>query len=139
MHDDRRLVERRLERLLTERVLTATHTERTPLRLTAWAAPGEPVPVAEALAAAYEPFTVGSRWGRPWSTTWFRAVGEVPAAWAGRRVEALFDLGFIGDWPGNQAEALVYTADGTPLKGINPQNQYIQLPASGPVELLVEA
>jgi len=46
---------------------------------------------------------VGTQWGRPWSTSWFRATGGVPAEWAGRRVEAVFDLGFVGGWPGNQA------------------------------------
>ena len=61
-------------------------------------------------AAPYEPFAIGTPWGPPWGTTWFRVHGEVPAEWAGRRVEAVFDLGFVGDWPGNQAEALVHTA-----------------------------
>ena len=29
------------------------------------------------------------RWGRPWSTTWFRLTGDVPAAWDGADVEAV--------------------------------------------------
>ncbi|MEU4156390.1 glycoside hydrolase family 38 C-terminal domain-containing protein [Actinoplanes sp. NPDC026670] len=140
MHDDRTLVERRLDRVLKERVLPAAYSERIPLRLSAWHVPDEPVPVAEALTAGYEPFTLGSPWGRPWSTTWFRAEGEIPPSWAGRRVEAVFDLGFVGDWPGNQAEALVYAADGTPIKAINPQNQYVvPPPGSSKVTLLLEA
>ncbi|SDS49278.1 alpha-mannosidase [Actinoplanes derwentensis] len=140
MHDDRTLVERRLDRVLKERVLPAAYSERIPLRLSAWNVPDEPVPVAEALTATYEPFTLGSPWGRPWSTTWFRAEGEIPQDWAGRRVEAVFDLGFIGDWPGNQAEALVYDAAGVPIKAVNPQNQYVVPPAgSSAVDLLIEA
>ncbi|WP_033344983.1 alpha-mannosidase [Catenuloplanes japonicus] len=140
MHDDRRLVERRLERLLAERVLPAVYAERIPLTLHAWKVPDEPIPVADALAQAeFTPFAVGEQWGRPWSTTWIKATGEIPGAWAGRRVEAVLDLGFVGDWPGNQAEALVYDATGSPIKGIEPRNQYVPLPGPGPVELLIEA
>ena len=68
---------------------------------------------------------MGTPWGPPWGTTWFRMRGQVPAEWAGRRVEAVIDLGFVGDWPGNQAEALVHLTDGTPLKAVNPLNQYV--------------
>ena len=138
MHDDRRLVEMRLERLLRERVLPFAYAERVPLTVSAWHVPGEPVPVAEALAAEYEPFAVGTPWGPPWSTTWFRLTGDIPAAWAGRKVEAVLDLGFTGPWPGFQAEGLVYDAAGVPIKGIEPRNQYV--PVTGDrVDLLVEA
>jgi alpha-mannosidase len=143
MHDDRKLVEERLDRVLKERVLPATYSESVPLTLTVWHVPDEPVPVSDALRARYEPFAVGTQWGRPWSTSWFRATGGVPAEWAGRRVEAVFDLGFVGDWPGNQAEALVYDQSGKPIKGIAPQNQYVPIANScrggEPVELLLEA
>jgi alpha-mannosidase len=112
-----------------------------PLELAVWQVPGEPVPVAEALAAEYEPFEVGEQWGRPWGTSWFRATGEVPGEWAGRRVEAVFDLGWVGDWPGNQAEGLVYDLDGRPIKGINPRNQHVpsRRPPAGAGRLLIEA
>jgi alpha-mannosidase len=143
VHDDRRLVEQRLARVLEQRIRPATYAASVPLELAAWQVPDEPVPVAAALAAAYQPFRVGESWGRPWSTTWLRATGQVPPEWAGRRVEALFDLGFVGDWPGNQAEALVYDAGGQPIKGIAPRNQYVPVanPATGGerVELLLEA
>jgi alpha-mannosidase len=139
MHDDRRLVERRLDRVLKQRVLPAIHADRIPLDLTVWQVPGEPVPVAEALAAAYEPFSVGQQWGRPWGTYWFRATGVVPPEWAGRRVEAVFDLGWVSDWPGGQAEGLVYDLDGHPIKGIAPRNQHIPITREGPVGLLIEA
>jgi alpha-mannosidase len=143
MHDDRRLVEDRLDRVLRERVAPAAYPDSVPLDLSAWLVPDEPVPVAEAVGAAYRPVAVGAAWGRPWSTTWFRATGTVPAHWAGRRVEALFDLGFTGADPGFQAEALVYDADGRPLKGIAPRNRYVPVanPCTGgeTVTLLVEA
>jgi len=144
MHDDRRLVEARLDRVLAERIRPAVYAEKVPFELGIWKVPGEPVPVAEALATAeYAPFKVGERWGTPWSTAWFRVSGTVPAEWAGRRVEAVFDLGFIGDWPGGQAEALVYDAAGHPLKGVAPRNQYVPITRSAAggerVELLLEA
>ncbi|TNM64338.1 alpha-mannosidase [Streptomyces sp. NP160] len=143
MHDDTRHVAKRVERILLERIVPAVYRETTPLQMAVWHVPGEPVPVAEALSATYEPFTTGTRWGRPWSTSWFRLTGEVPAAWAGQRVEAVIDLGFVGDWPGNQAEGLVHTADGVPVKGVAPRNQYVPIarPATGgeQVDLLLEA
>ena len=143
MHDDRRLVEERLERALRERIRPATYAATAPLELEVWQVPGEPVPVADALAAGYAPFATGTRWGAPWSTSWFRATGTVPAEWAGRRVEAILDLGFVGDWPGNQAEALVHDLDGRPIKGVAPRNQYVPVanPAGGGEEvgLLIEA
>ncbi|WP_107417910.1 glycoside hydrolase family 38 C-terminal domain-containing protein [Streptomyces sp. CB03238] len=143
MHDDRHLVEGRLERAVRQFVRPAQYAARVPLTLTAWHAPGEPRPVSEALEAAYEPFAPGTAWGPPWSTTWFRLRGTVPDGWAGRRVEAVIDPGFTGDGPGFQAEGLVYDAGGVPLKGVHPRNRHIPVaaPARGgePVDLLLEA
>jgi alpha-mannosidase len=139
MHEDRVLVERRLDRVLSERIRPAVHADRVPLELAVWRVPGEPAPVADALAASYQPFRVGERWGPPWGTSWFRATGEAPASWTGRRVEAVFDLGWISDWPGGQAEGLVHDATGRVLKGINPRNQHVAIDGPGPVHLLIEA
>lgn len=142
MHDERQRIEGRVARVLSQRLRPAVHAQRVPLALTAWPVPGEPVPVAEALAARYEPFAVGDRWGPPWSTLWVRASGAVPQGWAGRRVEAVFDLGFDRPWPGFSAEGLVHTPDGVPVKGIEPRNQAVPLfrPAAGGegVDLLLE-
>ncbi|MFE9558594.1 alpha-mannosidase [Streptomyces sp. NPDC006703] len=143
MHDDRSLVEGRLERALRQFVRPAQYAARVPLALAVWHAPGEPVPVDRALTAAYEPFETGTEWGRPWSTSWFRIEGRVPETWAGRRVEAVLDPGFTGAGPGFQAEGLVYDAFGVPLKGIHPRNRHIPVaaPAAGgdEVSLLLEA
>ncbi|MFC9932167.1 alpha-mannosidase [Streptomyces sp. NPDC127190] len=143
MHDERPRIEGRVERLHTQRIKPAIHAATVPLEVQAWQAPGEPVPFAEAAAAGYRPFAMGTPWGPPWGTTWFRMRGRVPADWAGLRVEAVIDLGFTTDWPGNQAEALVHRADGTPLKAVNPLNQYVPVarPAVGreTVDYLVEA
>ncbi|MFB9464710.1 alpha-mannosidase [Streptomyces cinereospinus] len=143
MHDDRSLVEGRLRRVLDERIRPAVYPESVPLDVAVWHAPGEPVPVAEGLAAEPRPIEVGTRWGAPWGTSWFRVTGTVPLAWAGRTVEALLDLGFDEGMPGFQCEGLVYRPDGTPVKGLNPRNQWVRVgaPAEGgeEVRLHIEA
>ena len=143
MHDDRALVEGRLERALDQFVRPALYTARVPMSVHAWHVRGEPVPVAEALEAAYEPFAPGTAWGAPWGTSWFRIEGEVPPEWAGARVEAVLDIGFSGEHPGFQAEGLVYDAQGVPLKGVHPRNRYVPVgsPVAGgeQVRLLLEA
>jgi alpha-mannosidase len=143
MHDDRREVEQRLDRVLRERIRPAVYTLSAPLTAEVWHVPGEPVPVAEALAAEYAPVTVGKRWGPPWGTSWFRLSGTVPDAWAGRPVEAVLDLGFGRTHPGFSAEGLVYRPDGTAVKGLNPRSHWLRIAdkAQGgePVEFYVEA
>ncbi|KUL38029.1 alpha-mannosidase [Streptomyces sp. NRRL F-4489] len=135
MHDDRALVEARLARVLNERIRPAVYAESVPLEVAAWVAPraesGNPGsdPVAEGLAAPHTPVAVGDAWGAPWRTTWFRVRGTVPEEWAGRTVEAVLDLGFDERMPGFQCEALVYLPDGTPVKGLNPRNQWVRVGA----------
>ncbi len=127
MHQNLTLVEERIHRVLTERIVPAVYSARVPVELKAWMVPDEPVPASEALAAEYMPFAVGDSWGRAWSTWWFEVIGQIPTDWAGRTVELLLDPGFQGDWPGNQAEALVHTPDGVQVKGIHPRNHYVRL------------
>ncbi|KIZ16945.1 alpha-mannosidase [Streptomyces natalensis] len=127
MHDDRALIEARLARVLTERIRPALYPQSVPLEVAAWVAPGDPVPVAEGLAAAHSPIAVGDSWGAPWATTWFKVTGRVPREWAGRTVEAVLDLGFDERMPGFQCEALVYAPDGSPVKGLNPRNQWVRV------------
>lgn len=143
MHDDRTLIEARLKRVLDERIRPAVYPESVPLEVAVWNAPGEPVPVEEGLAAEPEPIAVGARWGAPWGTSWFRVTGTVPEAWAGKTVEAILDLGFDENMPGFQCEGLVYRPDGSPVKGLNPRNQWVRIgaPVAGgeEVRLHVEA
>ena len=141
VHDDRLLVERRIERELWQRVLPHVHAATMPLRVSAWDAPGEPVPFAEAAAQRFEPFTLGSAWSRPWGTTWFRLDVDVPEQWVGPRLEAVVDLGFAMRGAGFQAEGLVRTADGRPLQGVHPRRTSVTLHdvAPGPLTLYVEA
>ncbi|MGW5444231.1 alpha-mannosidase [Streptomyces asiaticus] len=144
MHDDRHAVEERIAKFIAERLRPGLYSDRVPLEVAAWHIPGEPVPVADALRAEYRPFVTGGSWGGPWSTTWFRTTATVPERWAGRRVEALFDLGFdLSRGPGGQAEGLVHTADGTPLEGLHPHHRSVPLTTRAvggeSVCLLVEA
>ena len=143
MHDDASQVRARLARVVRERLQPAVHRDRRPLQVQAWAAPGEPVPFAEARAQRFEPFTVGSEWGRPWQTVWFHVTGSVPAEWndPAAEPELEVDLGFTAGQPGFQAEGLVYSADGTVLCGVAPLRRH--LPMSGgsgsPIDVYVEA
>ncbi|WP_329454729.1 alpha-mannosidase [Streptomyces sp. NBC_01497] len=138
MHDDRSLVEARLTRVLRERIRPAVHPQSIPLTVEIWSAPDEPVPVAEGLAAPTEPIAPGTPWGAPWGTSWFKVSGTVPAAWAGRTVEAVLDLGFTKATPGFQCEGLVYRPDGSPVKGLHPRSSSVRVgkPARGGEEVL---
>ncbi|MTK33034.1 alpha-mannosidase [Nocardia seriolae] len=133
MHDDRRLIEGRLGRVLGERIVPAIYPESVPLRASTWVSPGEPVSVAEGLAAPRTPVEPGARWGAPWGTSWLTVEGTVPAEWAGKTVEAIIDLGFDSGMTGFQCEGLVYLPDGSPVKGLHPQNRWVRVasPAVG--------
>ncbi|KQS08732.1 alpha-mannosidase [Curtobacterium sp. Leaf183] len=143
MHDDIPLTTGRARRVLDERITPAVHGTATPLGVAWHELPGEPIAPAEGLALTFEPYEVGTPWGAAWGTTWFRLSGTVPVAWAGRRVEAVIDLGFDKNMPGFQCEGLVYLADGTPVKSINPRNQWVliaeQAVGGETVEFFVEA
>ncbi|MFF8814704.1 alpha-mannosidase [Streptomyces pactum] len=143
MHNDRGITEDRLRRVLQERIRPAVRPRSVPLTVGMWQAPGEPVPVAEGLAAPRTPVRAGDAWGPPWGTCWFTVTGTVPHGWAGRTVEAVLDLGFTDAMPGFQCEGLVYRPDGSPVKGLNPLNRWVRVgaPVAGgeAVELHIEA
>src|SRR5689334_14273575 len=125
MHDDIPLTVGRATRVLDERILPAVYGATSPVTVDWHELPGEPVAVAEGVQLSYSSYDVGTAWGAAWGTTWFRIRGEVPAEWAGRRIELLVDLGFDTNMPGFQCEALVYRPDLTPVKSINPRNQWV--------------
>jgi len=143
MHDDRAIVERRIARILRERLHPAVYGETVPLAAEVWHAPGEPPEIADGLAADYRPLQPFEPWGPAWGTSWFHLTGAVPAGWAGQTVEAVIDLGFATDRSGFSAEGLVLRPDGTAVKGLNPTNTWVRITdrAEGgePVELYVEA
>ncbi|MEV7619553.1 glycoside hydrolase family 38 C-terminal domain-containing protein [Microbacterium sp. NPDC089321] len=140
MHEETSLTVGRVNRVLLERVRPAVHSARVPLEITAHQLPGEPISPAEGLALDFQPFEAGTMWGPAWGTTWFRLRGQVPAEWAGRKVEALIDLGFDINMTGFQCEALAYRPDGTPIKSINPRNQWlpVDVACGGAVEFYLE-
>lgn len=143
MHDDTSLTVGRVKRVLDERIRPAVHSASVPLTIEVNELPGEPISPAEGLALDFAPASVPALWGPAWSTTWFKITGRVPAEWSGRRVEAVIDLGFDINMPGFQCEALVYRPDGTPVKSINPRNQWLPITETAhgdePVELYLEA
>lgn len=148
MHDDRTLVEGRLERVLAHRLRPAVFRTVGTLDVEAWhvsGGQGEPVDPAHALPGPergadvdYRPFRVGDPWGPAWGTTWFHLTGTVPAEAAGRRVELVVDLGWEDHSPGFQAEGLVYRPDGSVVKGLNPRNVWVPVDGDA-VDLYVEA
>ncbi len=128
MHDDRTLVEARLKRVLDEHP-TAVY-QSVPLDVAVWHAPVSRCPSPR-----------GSR-PRPSRSRWVRAGAlrgapagsgspEHPGGVGGKTVEALLDLGFDKNMPGFRCEGLVYRPDGSPVKGLNPRNQWV---AGRPVE-----
>src|ERR1700737_2769645 len=106
------------------------------LEISAFSVRGEPIPYEEAIRGDFRPFRAGDPWGPPWSTTWFPGPGQVPEGLAGKKVVALFDLGFDGP-TGFTCEALAWK-DGRPWRGVDPNHRW--LPISGPeVDFFLEA
>jgi alpha-mannosidase len=97
--------------------------QRVPLELSAFLVRGEPVSFEEAARGTYQKFHVGDTWGPPWSTTWFHVHGRVPDEWAGERVVALFDLGFMAS-TGFTCEALAWK-DSRPWRGVDPNHRWL--------------
>jgi len=143
MHDDTAETMGRLSRIIRERLVPATHRLLSGLQVAVWEVPDEPVPVARALAAQYSPTEVGTMWGRPWGTCWFRLRGSIPAGVLDERfsAEIEIDLGFDGTTPGFQCEGLVHSADGRIRKAVSPFNRFVPAhPApDGSVEVFLEA
>ena len=83
----------------------------------------DPIPLAEAIAAAHMPVDVGWRWGPAWSTAWFHVTGTVPEAMAGRTVALRFSSG---------TEALLWD-NGAPRRGFDCNRDALILfePAAG--------
>jgi len=129
MHDDRQQTLDRLRRILTRRLPDAQSTPTgVELDLSVWHVPGEPVPAAEAIGRDdYVAIAPGDRWGRAWSTSWIHITGTVPKELANQPLELVVDLGYTGG-PGFTCEGLVHRPDGTPVKGVHPDNSYLRLP-----------
>ncbi|MDT4951613.1 MAG: alpha-mannosidase, partial [Pseudonocardiales bacterium] len=143
MHRSLSSLTQRIERTLEQRLRPAMYRDTEAVSVTAAHLPGEPVPATDAIALDYAPFTVGQSWGRAWGTSWFRLTGTVPERMRGGRVELLVDLGFGPGGPGFRSEGLAYTADGVPIKGVEPRTAYVPIAREADggeaVEIFVEA
>jgi len=127
---------RRLREVLETRLLTAVLKESEALEMTAFCVRGEPISYADAVRGEFAPIAVGDAWGPPWSTTWFHVRGSVPHAWAGQKVVALFDLGFLAQ-TGFTCEALAWK-DGEPWRGVDPNHSWLPILGSE-VDFYLEA
>lgn len=58
----------------------------------------------------------------------------IPDDWTGLPAEAVLDLGFSTHSPGFSAEGLVYRADGTAVKALNPRNTWLPVTATDLLE-----
>lgn len=132
MFQDESRILARIDRAQRERIAPAVQRDLGPLAVSAWAVPGdgEPVPPTTVPAQAHSPITLPHPWGIPWSTTWFRLDGTLPAVTDTEVLRLEVDLGFKDDWPGNQCEGLLFDADMTPLKAINSRNRSAIVPGA---------
>lgn len=121
---------------LETKLLAAVFTEQARLELTAFSVRGEPISYADAVRGEFAPINVGDAWGPPWSTTWLHVRAVVPPAWAGRKVVAVFDLGFAGQ-TGFTCEALAWR-DGMPWRGVDPNHRWLPISTSE-VDFYLEA
>ncbi|WP_313544970.1 alpha-mannosidase [Leifsonia aquatica] len=142
MHNDSVRVLGRLRRFRQEFLADSVYADAENLDVEAWEVPDEPVAFEDAILADYEPFELGSAYGKPWGTTWFRLRGDLPKSWQaeGVRAEVVIDLGFGSTNAGFQCEGTVYSPDGSIIKAVENYNRYVPLPSdTEQVDLLVEA
>jgi alpha-mannosidase len=125
MEESADLTTRRAQTTLRRDVQPAVFGPRVDLTATAHHVHGEPKPWADVIAAPFEPFPIGERWGAAWETTWFRFTGTVPAEWRGAEVVVRLGLGHRGQ-PGFGAEGLVWE-QGTPIQGISSRHDCYHL------------
>lgn len=146
MHDNRDILEHRVERTLRERIIPAQFETVAPLTVAVArdeltdGAVAEPVKFQEAIAKDFRPLSIGETWGMPWETTWFHVSTPIPPTSEltlreGDTVEALVDLGWQDHSAGFQAEGLVRDANGIVVKGLNPRNYWIPVPQPGEADV----
>jgi alpha-mannosidase len=131
----------RAQRLLDQRVQSFVHTDGIDFTVEATEETFDPVTHAAAVSAPRAPFAIGTKWGRPWHSRWFRLTATVPAHLAGRTLHAVIDLGFTGRGDGFQVEGLAWR-DGRIVHAVQPDRRAVDLgihPEGATVELWVEA
>lgn len=101
------LLDRRIEKLKM-RLENCFYTDRHPLKAE-YMKSAEPLPFAATKKGKFKPVTVGTEWGERWDCAWFRFSGRVPAAFKGKTVVALLDVG---------GEGCLYNDKGEPVLGL---------------------
>lgn len=146
MHDTAAIEEARIARFI-RRLPRYEYRARSPLMVSMWDVPEEPVPFAEVINRPFRPIKFPQPWGPAWATTWFHAMGQVPTEWRtrgklpeGTSLEVIIDLGFTQNRPGFQCEGLVFSSDGTILSSVAPRRPHIEIDdATVNVDLYIEA
>lgn len=110
MLDHRRLTLNRLNRF-TDRLRSALYTQRSPVQLSAWTAPGR-VGYDEAVLGKYEPIEIGHVFAPVWSTHW------VKADWVRPESDAA-EIHFL--WH-TASEGCVWR-DGVPMQSFSPDHR----------------
>ncbi|MFM7263806.1 MAG: alpha-mannosidase, partial [Acidimicrobiales bacterium] len=131
----------RAQRLLDQRVAPFVHTGHHGFTVEATEESFTSVAYRDAVTAPRAPFAVGTRWGLPWHSRWFRLVATVPAHLAGVPLRALIDIGFRGRGDGFETEALAWM-DGRIVHAIQPDRRTVDLGTrdeGDTVEMWVEA
>jgi alpha-mannosidase len=91
------------------RLRALVYPETRPLDRLEVAGPVDRISRDEALALSYRAAELGERFGPLWATYWFRGSAAVPDAWAGSRVDLLWD---------SASEATLWIG-GVPAQGLN--------------------
>jgi len=89
--EDRRVAE--IGRRITEIRLNHIWTDRTPLTDVSVAETMDHLTPAEARRLRYRRAPDGLRWGKPWSTAWFRLRLRIPPEFRGEAVSLIFKTG----------------------------------------------
>ena len=93
----------------SERLRALVYAETVPVEGLEVAGPVDRIARSEARSLPYRPAQLGERFGPLWATYWFRGAASVPPAWAGSRVDLLWD---------SASEATLWLG-GVPAQGLN--------------------
>ena len=131
----------RAQRLLDQRISTRILTGAVNFEVHATEEFFVSPPHHEAVRQPLKKFSLGTKWGRPWHTRWFKLQATVPAELAGHHLVAHLNVGFIGGGDGFQVEAMAWR-DGKRVQAVQPDRRLVHLGtfAKGDVvEMWIEA
>jgi alpha-mannosidase len=93
-----------------------------------YAADKEPIPFDKREELAFNPISIGDRWGINYDCAWFNFKGRVPTSCAGKKISALINV----DW-----EGCLFDDDGNPVIGLSKIDGLLNVaqPAKGKQEV----